>query len=203
MTYSALFGSRIPPFIPIGADRKWRLSASASRAGSTIHSLSRIHVEATFVNRWCWLRRDQFRNGSSTGCVQRNRRPMSPALSPRRRTAVDSSSPTHEVQLSLLVTAIVKIASRLNPVTSGPSAPLKASALLDAYSPSLMPRSSVHQGMAAGLGLVAAEAIGLGVDVVARKVAPRTSPLAWRIGTRAVIAALGASVARMQVSRRE
>ena len=32
---------------------------------------------------------------------------------------VDSSSPTHEVQLSLLVTAIVKIASRLNPVTSG------------------------------------------------------------------------------------
>lgn len=100
--------------------------------------------------------------------------------------------------VNAFVTASVKVSEQLNPITSGPASPLKASAALDSFGPSLMPRKSMHQGMAAGLAVLAAEAIGLGVDTLARKVAPETSPLAWRIGARAVIAAGGAAVGRMQ-----
>ena len=99
---------------------------------------------------------------------------------------------------SIAVNAAVKVADRLNPVTSGPAAPLKASAALDSFGPSLMPRKSAHQGIAAGLAVMAAEIVGLGVDTIARKVAPKTSPLVWRIGARAVIAAGGAALGRMQ-----
>ncbi len=96
------------------------------------------------------------------------------------------------------VRVAVTVSDRLNPITSGPAGPLKASAALDSFGPSLMPRTSVHQGIAAGLTVLAAEAIGLSVDVLARSIAPKGSPLAWRIGSRAVIAAGGATLARIQ-----
>jgi len=89
----------------------------------------------------------------------------------------------------------VTVSDRLNPITSGPAGPLKASAALDAYGPSLMPRSSVQQGIAAGLAVLAAGAVGNSVDVLARRFAPESSPLAWRIGVRAVLAASGAALA--------
>ena len=97
-----------------------------------------------------------------------------------------------------IVETAVRISARVNPITGGPAAPLKASALLDSYGPSLMPRKSLHQGLAGGLAVLAAEAIGLGVDAIARKAAPRTSPLAWRIGGRVALAAAGAAVGRIQ-----
>ena len=84
--------------------------------------------------------------------------------------------------MASVVGITTQVADRLNPVTGGPAAPLKASALLDSYGPSLMPRSSVHQGLAAGLALLAANGVGLAVDMLARRVAPADSPLAWRIG---------------------
>lgn len=103
----------------------------------------------------------------------------------------------------LFVDFAVKLADRLNPVTGGPAAPLKASALLDSYGPSLMPRSSVHQGLAAGLALLAANGVGLAVDMLARRAAPADSPLAWRLGARAVLAAGGAAVAGIDESEDE
>jgi hypothetical protein len=60
-----------------------------------------------------------------------------------------------------------------------------------------MPRSSLHQGVAGGLAVLSARAIGNGIDLMARKVAPASSPLAWRIGARAAIAAGGAMLSRM------
>jgi uncharacterized membrane protein len=87
------------------------------------------------------------------------------------------------------------MAARVNPITGGPASPLKASALLDSFAPSLMPRSSLHQGMAGGLALIAAEMVGKGIDNAARRTAPADSPLAWRLGARAVIAAAGAALA--------
>ncbi len=105
--------------------------------------------------------------------------------------------------MASFVDIATQVADRLNPVTSGPAAPLKASALLDSYGPSLMPRSSVHQGLAAGLALLAANAVGLGVDLVARRVAPTTSPLAWRLGARALLAAGGAAVSRIDETDEE
>lgn len=87
------------------------------------------------------------------------------------------------------------MAARVNPITGGPAAPLKASALLDSFAPSLMPRKSAHQGIAGALAILAAEAVGLSVDGLARKLAPESSPLAWRVGSRAFLAATGAAVA--------
>jgi uncharacterized membrane protein len=92
---------------------------------------------------------------------------------------------------------LLKLARRINPVTSGPAAPLQTAAALDSFGPSLMPRSSVHQGIAGGLAVLSARAIGNGIDLVARKVAPEGSPLVWRIGARAAIAAGGAALSRM------
>jgi len=101
------------------------------------------------------------------------------------------------------VNMTVALSERLNPITSGPAAPLKTSAALDSFGPSLMPRTSVHQGIAAGLTVLAAEAIGLSVDLLARRIAPDSSPLAWKVGARAALAAGGASLARMEESEDE
>lgn len=98
---------------------------------------------------------------------------------------------------------LVTLADRLDPVTSGPAAPLQTGAALDSFGPSLMPRSSLHQGIAGGIAVLTARAIGLGVDAMATKVAPKTSPLAWRVGVRAALAGAGAVLARLDESADE
>ena len=50
-------------------------------------------------------------------------------------------------------------AERFNPITNSQSAPLKTQALFDSFGPSLMPRASLHQGMAAGLSILAADLV--------------------------------------------
>ena len=97
----------------------------------------------------------------------------------------------------------ISMASRVNPVTGGPAALLKANALLDSYAPSLMPRKSLHQGMAGGLTILAAEVVGLGIDAIVRRAAPDSSPLSWRLGARAGIAALGAAIGGISASEDE
>ena len=73
------------------------------------------------------------------------------------------------------ISTLVGFADRINPV-GGPSAPLETSALFSAYSPSLMPRAGWHQGVAAGLSLLAAESIGTGVNnAIDRAVGPQAS----------------------------
>jgi uncharacterized membrane protein len=98
---------------------------------------------------------------------------------------------------SNLLDVLLRVANRLNPITSGPAAPLQTAAALDSFGASLMPRSSLHQGIAGGLAVLSARAIGNGIDLLAKKAAPASSPLAWRIGARAVIAAGGAALSRM------
>lgn len=105
--------------------------------------------------------------------------------------------------LNWIARAGISVAARVNPLTGGPAAPLKASALLDSFAPSLMPRKSLHQGIAGGLALIGAELVGKSIDAIARRSAPGDSPLAWRIGTRAVIAAAGAAVAEMSETEDE
>lgn len=106
-------------------------------------------------------------------------------------------------QLNWFARIGIALAGRINPITGGPAAPLKASALLDAYGPSLMPRQSMHQGMAGGLAVLAASAVGLSVDRLARRAAPDSAPLSWRIGTRAAMAGIGAVVSSMSESEDE
>ncbi|HEX6286563.1 MAG TPA: alpha/beta-hydrolase family protein, partial [Acidimicrobiia bacterium] len=105
--------------------------------------------------------------------------------------------------LNLFARAGIAMATRVNPVTGGPAALLKANALLDAYGPSLMPRKSLHQGMAGGLAILAAELVGRGVDAVVKKAAPDSSPLSWRLGARAGLTGLGAVIARISASEDE
>jgi len=101
----------------------------------------------------------------------------------------------HDGSLNWIARLGIALATRVNPVTGGPAAPLKANALLDTFGPSLMPRKSLHQGIAGGLALISAELLGSGIDSLARRSAPADSPLAWRLGVRAIVAAGGSALA--------
>jgi len=81
----------------------------------------------------------------------------------------------------------IALANRLNPVAGDPAAPLKTVAFVDAFTPSLMPRASMHQGMAAGASALAANIVGIGLDSVVRLVVPSTSPYAAKVGARAAV----------------
>ena len=90
-----------------------------------------------------------------------------------------------------------RIADRFNPIASGPAAPLKTEAVFGAFAPSLMPRAAYHQGLATGASVLAADAVGRGVDAAIRRVVPRSSPFVLRIAARAAVAAAGMAVSRL------
>jgi uncharacterized membrane protein len=90
-----------------------------------------------------------------------------------------------------------RIADRFNPIAGGPAAPLKTESLFAAYAPSLMPRAAYHQGIAIGASVLAADAVGRGIDAAIRRVVPGSSPFAVRIGARAIVAAAGLAVSRI------
>ncbi len=90
-----------------------------------------------------------------------------------------------------------ELASAINPLLSSPSAPLEASALVDAYGPSLMPRATMHQGMAAGLAVLSAGLVNAPVHWVASRIAPETTPIGWRLLARGAMAAAGWSMANI------
>ncbi len=91
----------------------------------------------------------------------------------------------------------VATANRFNPVTSDPSAPLKTVAVFDAFGPSLMPRASMHQGVAAGAAILTAQMVGQGVDAVVRRFVPAASPYTVRVGARAAMAMAGFALSRI------
>ena len=88
-------------------------------------------------------------------------------------------------------------ANRFNPITNSPSAPLKTRATFASFGPSLMPRASLHQGMAAGLSILAADLVVSALDASLRRFVPNTAPLPMRLGTRAAIAAAGLAVSKI------
>lgn len=84
-----------------------------------------------------------------------------------------------------------RLGAWLNPVTGSPSAPLSASALIDSYGPSLMPRTSVHQGVVAGLNVLAAEAVQTIVEAVTTRVLPPGVGLPAQLAVRAATGLVG------------
>jgi len=88
-------------------------------------------------------------------------------------------------------------ANRFNPITNSPSAPLKTRALLASFGPSLMPRAAMHQGMAAGMSVMAADLVASAVDASIRRFVPGTAPFTVRLGARAAVAAAGLAVSRI------
>ncbi len=91
----------------------------------------------------------------------------------------------------------LRAVDRFNPITNSPSAPLKTRAALGAFGPSLMPRASMHQGMAVGLSILAADLVMSAVDAGIRRFVPNTAPVTVRLGARAVVAAAGLAVAKI------
>jgi uncharacterized membrane protein len=84
-----------------------------------------------------------------------------------------------------------------NPLTGSPSAPLESVALVDAYTPSLMPRSSVHQGIAAALSVLAARSVGVASELVVSKTVGHDAPYALRMGVRSGIGLAGLAASRI------
>jgi uncharacterized membrane protein len=82
----------------------------------------------------------------------------------------------------------------LNPVVGSPSAALETAAWLDAFRPSLMPRTSQLQGAAAGLTVLAARGAGTAVDAILRQSLPAGTGLGRHLAVRAVAAAVGTGV---------
>ena len=94
-----------------------------------------------------------------------------------------------------------RFAAWQNPLTGSPSAPLESVAAVDAYSPSLMPRASAHQGIAAGLSMLAARAVGATTEMAVDKTVGPEAPYPVRMGVRALVG--GAGYAVSQLPRRD
>ncbi|MCP4306618.1 MAG: hypothetical protein GY788_17455 [bacterium] len=96
------------------------------------------------------------------------------------------------------VNGILRFGAWLNPITSTPSAPLKASAFIDSYGPSLMPRTSAHQGVVTGLNVLAAQAVQTAVEVVNARVLPPGAALPAKLAVRAATGVAGMKLAAIK-----
>jgi len=88
-----------------------------------------------------------------------------------------------------------RLAKGLNPVVVSPAAPREKVAALDAWGPSLMPRTARLQGVAMGLGVLGARATSGAAELLTRMVAPAEAPLRARLVARAVVGGAGAALA--------
>jgi uncharacterized membrane protein len=88
-----------------------------------------------------------------------------------------------------------QLARWLNPVAASPAAPRETLAALDAFGPSLMPRTARLRGVAMGLGVLGARATTGVVEKLTRAVVPADAPLPAQLAARAVIGGAGAALA--------
>jgi uncharacterized membrane protein len=91
----------------------------------------------------------------------------------------------------------VAAADWANPLLGSSSAPFEAVAAVGAFEPTLMPRTSVHQGLAIALGALAARALGTGVDLGTRAVLPKSAGLPLKLTGHAVIGTAGVALASL------
>ena len=110
---------------------------------------------------------------------------------------------TVRISKAAVAKSSVVVANWLNPITSDPAGPLKSASFLESFSPSLMPRSSMHQGIAAGASILIAELIGRGTDAAIRKAVPDSSPFTQRFGARALVTAAGFGLTKIPQRRDE
>jgi uncharacterized membrane protein len=90
-----------------------------------------------------------------------------------------------------------RLARWLNPVVASPAAPLETFAALDALGPSLMPRTSMLQGVAMGLSVLGARASTGAAERLTRVVVPADAPIGRQLATRALIGAGGTALASL------
>jgi uncharacterized membrane protein len=98
---------------------------------------------------------------------------------------------------------LVRVADGTNPFVSRPSAPLEAGVWLDSFEPSLMPRTSVLQGVAGGLSVLSARAVSGLVESVLPPLVPGAADPRRRYAARVGTGLLGAGIARIPVGADE
>lgn len=93
----------------------------------------------------------------------------------------------------------VKVADWINPLLGSPAAPFEAVAAVGAFEPTLMPRSSVHQGLAVGAAALGARALTTGVHMGTRAVLPSSAGLPLKLTARGVVGVTGIGLASLPV----
>jgi uncharacterized membrane protein len=83
------------------------------------------------------------------------------------------------------------VLSVVSPLTSSPGAPLETTNFIRSLQPSLMPRTSLHQGVVSGLAVLAARGVSAKVEKITARATFGSESLALRLVARAVIAASG------------
>jgi len=86
---------------------------------------------------------------------------------------------------------IQNVARWVNPVIGSPAGPLETVVFVDSFGPSLMPRTSVHQGVATGLSVLGARAVTKIADVPFAALVPPDAGLARRLVMRGVMGGTG------------
>ena len=89
---------------------------------------------------------------------------------------------------------VQKVVTFFSPGAGSPGSPLETTMLLRSMRPSLMPRTSLHQGAASGLAVLAGRAASNRVDYMADKITPNTDSTIQRVIARAAIAGAGYGV---------
>jgi hypothetical protein len=88
-----------------------------------------------------------------------------------------------------------RLARALSPVAVSPAAPREMVAALDAWGPSLMPRSARARGVAMGLGILGARATSGIAEKLTRMMAPADARLPTQLAAWAVVGGAGAALA--------
>ncbi|MCB1246311.1 MAG: hypothetical protein KDB69_03490, partial [Acidimicrobiia bacterium] len=96
-----------------------------------------------------------------------------------------------------IASAVRRAAMTVNPVAGSPSAPLETVAFLESFGPSLMPRTSVQQGLAAGLSVLAARGTMGIVEVATKAIVNDDDPLSHQLAMRAYLGGVGAALASL------
>ena len=96
---------------------------------------------------------------------------------------------------SSTVARVESVLSVISPLTSSPGAPLETTSFIRSVQPSLMPRTSLHQGAVSGLSILAARGVSSVVERITNRVTFGSSSLAIRLAARAAMIAGGNALA--------
>jgi hypothetical protein len=88
-----------------------------------------------------------------------------------------------------------RLARALSPVTVSPAAPRETVAALDAWGPSLMPRSARVRGVTMGLGILGARATSRVAERLTRMLVPGEAPLPAQLAAWGMVGGAGAALA--------
>jgi uncharacterized membrane protein len=90
-----------------------------------------------------------------------------------------------------LRSTVVTVADLVNPLLSSPGGPLEGMAMASSFEPSLMPRTSMQQGIMMGLAGLTARSLAAIVEQGTRRVTPTSAGLPLKLGIRGAIGAIG------------